>query len=102
MNYEVFEIISEDYHSELYSKLHLRFLEANPEEKSSIKNFDTRFFIQEKKLEQIYPEKKKKNQVTLCTYVRNYIHHRAECDYDISEIELKESIDLMREFLLES
>ena len=72
-NYLAFDLPSEEYHNELYETLMEKYGTSN-----LIKTFDNEFFIQNKKETPMYPYKKKQNQVSLHTYVRNQIHHRSE------------------------
>ena len=72
-NYLAFDLPSEEYHNELYESLMEKYSSSN-----IIRTFDNEFFIQKKKEVPRYPYKKKQNQVSLHTYVRNQIHHRSE------------------------
>lgn len=100
VNYEVFEIPTSDYHNELYSKLHEKHQNVDlvDESRNGIKNFDLGFFQKEKGLKADRPWKKKANQITLSTYIRNCINHSDNGD-TYTEKELQTSIELMRSLL---
>ncbi len=97
VNFEVFGISSSDYHSELYSKLHLRYqlIDEKDQERSKIQPFDDGFFHKLHSQKQSKPSKGKANQVTLSTYIRNCIHHSDNGNAYTSD-ELLESIKSMR------
>ncbi len=97
VSYEVFEIASSDYHDELYSRLHESYMEKDPadEKRASLKNFDENYLGQEKKIKKTKPYKGTPNAATLPTYIRNCIHH-PEGGNQFTELELRESIELMR------
>lgn len=92
-NYIAFNLPTEEYHNELYEELKLRYGET-----MGIRAFDNTFFVQAKKEKAEYPEKGIENSVTLHTFVRNQIHHRAENGYLLLE-NLKKSIEIMRNYL---
>jgi AAA15 family ATPase/GTPase len=100
VTYEVFEIVSTDYHNELYSQLHARYQDADPADsnREGVKNFDNNYFHAEKKIPKNKPWKKKANECTLPTYIRNCIHHSDNGDAYTPE-ELKESIERMSSLL---
>jgi hypothetical protein len=100
ITHEVFGIISSDYHSELYSTLHARYEDAEPEDndRQQIKNFDTGYFVTEKALEEVKPWKGRANSCSLPTYVRNCINH-PDSGNTFTPEELEESIKLMIGFL---
>jgi predicted ATP-dependent endonuclease of OLD family len=100
VTYEVFDIPSTDYHNELYSKLHEIYQnqDLNDEKRSQILNFDTVFFHKDKKQVKDKPWKGNPKNATLPTYIRNCIHHSDNGD-TYTEIELRESIELLKRFL---
>lgn len=105
VNFEVFGILDDSYHNELYDSLRQKHLdEANKNlnddkklETIGINAFDEQFFVQKLKLKKIHPEKNKDNQVTLPTFVRNCIHYPTNKKKNFSE-SLNESINLMRKY----
>ena len=105
VNFEVFGILDDSYHNELYDSLRQKHLdEANKtladdkkQETIGIKAFDEQFCAQKLKLKKTYPEKGKQNQVTLPTFVRNCIHYPTNKSKDFAS-KLKESITLMRKY----
>lgn len=91
INYLAFGLATEEYHNELYEELNFKYY---PNE-TSIKQFDSKFFINDKNELKNYPWKGNQNEVSVHTYIRNQIHHRKENgipDYS----ELKKSIEFMR------
>lgn len=100
VNYQVFGIATSDYHSELYGRLHQQFQDANvANEKKGILEFDTEFFHETNKFPKDKPWKKSPKQATLCTFIRNCIHHSDNGD-NYSEKELKDSIELMKKLVV--
>ncbi|MFA6458975.1 MAG: AAA family ATPase [Candidatus Paceibacterota bacterium] len=105
VNFEVFGILDDSYHNELYDSLRQRHLdvinenlaEDKKQETIGINAFDEQFCVQTLKLEKNYPEKGKKKQVTLPTFVRNCIHYPTNKGKDFLS-ELKDSIILMRNY----
>lgn len=105
--YDVFNIPSTDYHNELYGILHARYIEnaINTEEESKrnkITFFDFDY------LKDVNPKKdwKRSNgnvdrNVSLATYIRNYIHHpEAQINNTpYTEKELETSIKTLLELL---
>lgn len=105
VNFEVFGILDDSYHNELYDFLRQRLLdeinetleEDKKKETIGISAFDEQFFVQKLKLKKTHPEKGKQNQVTLPTFVRNCIHYPANKNKNFLS-QLKESIALMRNY----
>jgi predicted ATP-dependent endonuclease of OLD family len=97
VNFEVFGISSSDYHSELYSKLHLQYQlhDQEDQQRLQIQSFDDGFFYTLHNQKQNRPSKKKINRVTLSTYIRNCIHHSDNGDRYTAD-ELFKSIKIMR------
>ncbi|MES2280038.1 MAG: AAA family ATPase [Pseudomonadota bacterium] len=97
VSYEVFSVLSRDFHTELYGRLHDRYQDEDvaDEKRSSQKNFDEIFFHQKMKLPKNKPLRGVQKQVTLPTYIRNCIHHPENGD-KFTEVELKDSIKLMK------
>ena len=99
--YEVFEIPSKDYHSELYTALHSKFLdeeaESNRPYNRNIKHFDQQFFNGKHKFKNEYPYDGQKNTATLPTYIRNCINHPSGDSYNYED--LIDSIEGMRNIL---
>ncbi len=101
VNYEVFGIVTSDYHSELYSKLHEKFKLDYPdnEKKENISEFDKEFFHKAHGQSRDKPSWGKQNQVTLPTYIRNCIHH-SDNGNTYTQTELLKSIEMMKKFLI--
>ena len=109
INFVAFDLATEEYHNELYNELENNFWSNNdfrqikrdngyPNSTSKQVVFDNEFFVKEKGENKNSPWKGNQNMVSLHTFVRNQIHHRAENgkpDYN----NLKSSIEKMREFL---
>lgn len=90
-NYVAFNMPSVDYHIELYGRL------QDKESKNTIKDCDD--FIKSNSLYDVAIHQKtsshgKTNYETLCTYVRNAIHH-PDSGNTFTEIELERSIKLL-------
>ncbi len=100
VTYQVFDIASTDYHNELYSKLHEKYQDEDQsdDKRCGILNFDTNFFVSNKKLKKDKPWKGNANQATLPTYIRNCIHHSDNGDTYKDE-DLRKSIDLLISYL---
>ena len=99
VNYEVFGIVTSDYHNELYGKLHQKFQDAKvANEKKGILEFDTEFLHGTNKLPKDKPWRGNVNQATLSTYIRNCIHHPDNGKY--SQKELKNSIEIMKKLMV--
>ncbi len=97
VNFEVFGILDDSYHNELYDSLRQKYIDKQKLDTISIKAFDEQFFVQSLKLKKIYPEKGKQKQVTLPTYVRNCIHYPTNKSKDFIT-RLNESIILMKNY----
>jgi hypothetical protein len=103
VNFEVFSILDDSYHNELYDSLRQKHLDGingvladdKKQETLGISAFDEQFCVQKLKLKKSFPEKGKQNQVTLPTFVRNCIHYPTNKNKDFLS-NLKESIILMR------
>ncbi len=99
--YEVFEIPSKDYHSELFTELHFKFLDEEAESgkpyNTGIKHFDQQFFNGKHKIKKDHPYDGNQNSSTLPTYIRNCINHPGQYDYSYED--LVKSINLMRAIL---
>ena len=89
-----FDLATEEYHNELYEEINNKYY---PLERR-IKEFDTRYFINDKKEKKNYPWKGNPNEVSIHTYIRNQIHHRKE-NGNPNYVDLKKSIDYMRSCL---
>ena len=96
VNFIAFKLATEEYHNDLYEQLH-----TLKGENKSIKNFDLDFFINEKGEERNSPWKGNPNEVSVHTFIRNQIHHRADNGSTNYE-QLKNSIERMRQFLIEN
>ncbi len=85
VNYEVFGVLTTDYHNELYG-----FIEDD--DKSKLNALP--------KIKKWYNEKKKQEEdVSLCTYVRHSIHHPENTsNKKFTDAELKSSIKTLRNF----
>ena len=91
-NYLAFNLVSEEYHNELYEEL----LQQSGE--TRIKDFDNNFFINTKGEVKMYPWMGHPNEVSLHTFLRNQIHHQAE-NGKANPSDLKLSINKMRSYL---
>lgn len=113
VSYEVFDILDEHYHNELYDKLRDWYIwDKNSKEQDSSKHietiwinpFDEQYFKQIKKLAKDYKDTSKPGnstaKVTLPTFVRNCIHYPVNKKDSFDE-NLKKSIDLLRGYLKE-
>lgn len=92
-NYLAFNLATEEYHNELYEQL--KYINGTTPD---YKSFDNQFFINTKGEKKNYPWKGHQNEVSLHTFIRNQIHHRAEngvANYD----DLKKSIEIMRTYI---
>lgn len=111
VSYEVFDILDEQYHNELYDKIREWFVkERNSKETDEAKHidtiginsFDNQYLKQIKKIPTSYQDTSKPNnadaKVTLPTFVRNCIHYPANKKSNFDE-KLKKSIDLLRGYL---
>ncbi|MEX0877664.1 MAG: AAA family ATPase [Candidatus Spechtbacterales bacterium] len=111
VSYEVFDILDEQYHNELYDKLRDWFVnDKNSKEKDESKHiesiginaFDEQYLKQIKKAEKDCTDtskpKVKNAKVTLPTFIRNCIHYPANKKGDFDE-KLKESIDILRGYI---
>ncbi|QQS43742.1 hypothetical protein IPM65_06425 [Candidatus Roizmanbacteria bacterium] len=111
VSFEVFDILDEQYHNELYDKLRDWYVkECNSKEVDETKHieniginpFDDQYFKQIKKLAKDYQDTSKKStkdaKVTLPTYIRNCIHYPANKKLNFDE-KLRESISILREYV---
>jgi len=99
VTYEVFDIPTTDYHSELYSALHQKYIEEdeNNKERLHILDFDTNYLRIINGLKKDNLWKSKKNGATLPTYIRNCIDHPDNGNkYSIDQ--LRKSIEMMKTF----
>ncbi len=92
-NFLAFNLATEEYHNELYE-----YLKSLHGETLAIKEFDEKYFIQEKNEAKSYPWKGHPNEVSLHTFIRNQIHHAVENGKPNSE-DLKQSIMQMRMYI---
>ena len=90
-NYLAFNVVSEEYHNELYEEL------MRKSSDTKIKEFDNNFFVKIKGEVQSYPYKGHPNSVTLHTFVRNQIHHQAD-NGKVQDSDLITSIQNMRNY----
>lgn len=100
VNYEVFNIISNDYFIELYGHLHSKYIdeavdENENKERCQIKNFDQTLVNDTKGFKKNKPWKGHPNEITLVTYIRNCIHHPNGND-SFSLSDLEKSIKYLR------
>lgn len=99
VNYDVFGILTTDYHGELYGKLYGDFQESEPaNENKGIRIFDQEFFQAIHKIPNDRPWKKTAKDITLSTYIRNCISH-PENGNQYTPVELKTSIELMKKLM---
>jgi hypothetical protein len=95
VNFIAFKLATEEYHNELYERL--MQLKAT---RIGIKDFDISFFQTEKGEPKNSPWMGHQNEVTIHTFIRNQIHHRA--DNGKAEYEnLKASVEKMRQYITE-
>ena len=95
VNFIAFKLATEEYHNELYESLMQLKATTN-----KIKDFDISFFQTEKGEPKNSPWMGHHNEVSIHTFIRNQIHHRAEngkAEYN----SLKDSIEKMRQYLIE-
>ncbi len=95
VNFIAFKLATEEYHNELYERL-MQLKATN----NKIKDFDVSFFQTEKGEPKDSPWMGHLNEVSIPTFIRNQIHHRADngkAEYD----NLKSSIEKMRQYLIE-
>jgi AAA15 family ATPase/GTPase len=95
VNFIAFKLATEEYHNELYERL-MQLKAIN----NKIKDFDISFFQTEKGEPKNSPWMGHQNEVSIHTFIRNQIHHRAEngkAEYN----NLKASIEKMRQYLIE-
>jgi len=98
INFIAFEVVPEEYHSELYEKLK-ELYDTRQNSESAIKSFDNNFFNQEKQEPLDSPWRGNPNSVTHHTFIRNQIHHRVDNGVATEEA-MKVSIQLMRNYIL--
>lgn len=95
VNFVAFGLPTEEYHNELYEHLFKQHATSN-----YIKPFDIDYFQNTKGEAKEYPWMGTPNEVSLHTFLRNQIHHRADNGApDVNK--LKESIIKMRDFIVE-
>lgn len=95
VNFIAFKLATEEYHNDLFEQLHMR-----KGENKKLKNFDNDFFINEKGEEKNSPWMGHQNEVSIHTFIRNQIHHRAENGI-VNYEQLKQSTEKLRQFLIE-
>ncbi|MFO0971383.1 MAG: AAA family ATPase [Candidatus Saccharimonadales bacterium] len=114
VSYEVFDVLDEQYHNELYDKLRDTFIQQkNSQEEDTTKHidsigirpFDEQYFNQVKSLPKSFKDTSRPNdenaKVTLPTFVRNCIHYPQNKKSNFEE-KLKESIEVLRSYLTDS
>lgn len=95
VNFIAFNLATEEYHNELYERL-MQLKATN----NKIKEFDISFFQTEKGEPKNSPWQGHQNEVSIHTFIRNQIHHRAdngEAEYE----KIRSSIEKMRQYLTE-
>lgn len=92
-NYLAFSLPTEEYHNELYEELKDQYGQS-----LAIKDFDNQFFVANKGENKNYPWKGHANEVSIHTFIRNQIHHRAENGIATLS-DLENSIKIMRNYL---
>lgn len=93
VNFIAFQLPTEEYHNELYEELINKYATRR-----GIRNFDVDFFQGVKSESANYPWESSPNQVSLHTYIRNQIHHRADMG-KANTGDILTSIKVMRSFL---
>jgi len=101
INYIAFGLATEEYYGELYNELERKYKERKENKEKNIpqKEFDEKFFAQEKNNPIDNKLKKEENKVTKFTYVRNKIYHSKENEGLPTPEEMKPLIKDMREYL---
>ena len=97
INYVAFNLATEEYHNELYEGLKVRWEKRCPWRRWSLKDFDNAYFVGANREARASPDWGDLNEVSIHTFIRNQIHHRADNgapDYG----SLKSSIEKMRKF----
>ena len=101
LNYVAFDILSNDYHIELYGNLQNKIAHLNGNPECSVKQCDT--YITQQSEYNISTHRKPSshttrygttNYETLCTYIRNAIDH-PDPSRTFTEAELRASIELL-------
>lgn len=95
VNFIAFKLATEEYHNELYESLMQLKAISN-----KIKDFDISFFQSEKGEAKNSPWMGHQNEVSMHTFLRNQIHHRAD-NGKARYQDLKLSIEKMRVYLKE-
>ncbi len=95
VNFVAFSLPTEEYHNELYECLFKENATSN-----HIKPFDKTYFQKIKGENNSHPWMGSPNQVSVHTFLRNQIHHRADNGAPNFD-ELSESIEKMRGFIIE-
>ncbi len=95
VNFVAFSLPTEEYHNELYE-----FIKDTKAPDKGIKQFDLAYFQREMGENNSYPWMGSPNQVSIHTFLRNQIHHRADNGAPNFD-ELSESIEKMRGFIIE-
>ena len=98
VNYEVFGVVSVDYHCELYGNLYGKFQEIEGNEDKGIKSFDTEFFSTKHGQDKNWPWLEHKKEISLPTYIINCISH-SENKNTYKPGDLVSSIELMRSII---
>ena len=98
VNYEVFGVVTIDYHCELYGSLYGKFQEIDGNENKGIKLFDIEFFQKIHGQEKNWPWLEHKKEITLPTYIRNCISH-SENKITYKQEDLVSSIELMQSII---
>jgi len=114
VSYEVFDVLDEQYHNELYDKLRDGFIQQkNSQEEDvtkhidslGIRPFDEQYFVQVKGLPKSFKDTSRPNdenaKVTLPTSIRNCIHYPQNKKSNFED-KLKESIGILRSYINES
>jgi len=112
VSYEVFDILDEQYHNELYDKLRDWFISDKNSKETDISKyiesiginaFDEQYLKQIKKVEKdnrdTSKNKEKNAKVTLPTFIRNCIHYPTNKNNDFDK-KLKQSIDILKGFVV--
>jgi len=95
INFIAFNLATEEYHNELYERL-IQLKATN----NKIKDFDISFFQTEKGEPKNSPWLGSQNEVSIHTFIRNQIHHRAD-NGKVEYNNLEASIVKMRQYLKE-
>ena len=102
VNFMAFSLYTEEYFNELYETLYRAA--CNNDNTVNSRNFDEKFFVQQKGIiaDKPYKANDHSKKVSYITFVRNVIHHRVDytkVGLEYTDDEFKRAIDTMRSYL---